>query len=98
MSQGPKGCQCKSKKACFSVASMASNVKANYTPTHWREIKVRRRTFSWRHTHRRWESQCFLQAMPLEPSIIGSKDVFFPIEKWKGQVTGHCKGRIGEPL
>lgn len=31
---GAKGCHFESKKAHFSMALMASNVKANYTPTH----------------------------------------------------------------
>lgn len=32
---GAKGCHFESKKAHFSVALMASDVKANYTPTRW---------------------------------------------------------------
>lgn len=31
---GAKSCHFESKKAHFTVALMASNVKANYTPTH----------------------------------------------------------------
>lgn len=52
-----KGCHFESKKAHFTVALMASDVKANYTPTRQERNQSQRGTLSWRHTHRSLESQ-----------------------------------------
>lgn len=86
---GAKGCHFESKKAHFTVALMASDVKANYTPTRQDRNQSQRGTLSWRHTHRSLESQHSFHTMlindRLKQRMLGPPS---PIKEWKGQ-DGH---------
>lgn len=87
MSQGPRAVT-SSQRRPISVWRWWPAMSRQITPPHTeREIKVRRGTFSWRHTHRSWESQHSFQAM-LIYHRLKQWTCFLPIKKWKGLVTG----------
>ena len=65
MSQGPRAVTSSQRRPISAWRWWPAMSRRITPPLTEKEIKVRRQTFSWRHTHRSWESQCFLQAMPL---------------------------------
>lgn len=83
--RGAKGCHFESKKAHFIVALMASDVKANYTPTCWERNQSQERNVHLE-THPQEFGKPALLPSHANLSQAQTKDVFFPIKKWKGLV------------
>lgn len=93
MSQGPRAVT-SSQRSPISVHCWWPAMSRRITPPLTeKEIKVRRGTFSWRHTHRSWESQHSFQATLIYHRLRQRMwDCFFPpTEKWKGLVMESLK-------
>lgn len=95
MSQGPKAVTSSQRRPISVWRCWPAMSRQITPPLAEREIKVRRGTSSWRHTHRSSESQLSFQTM-LIYHRLKQRICFSPIKKWKGLMTGWSKGRLRE--
>ena len=86
MSQGPRAVTSSQRRPISVRRWWPAMSRRIIPPLAEREIKVRRGTFSGRHTHRSWESQHSLQAV-LIYHRLRQRMHFFPIEKWTGPLV-----------